>query len=118
MIKTGIDLVEINRIRSLYSVSFVDRILSKSERLFFDDIQNEQRRFTFLSGRFAAKEALFKALKTGDKTLNYKDITILNDEDGAPYIESFPHSDRYQTELSISHTNDYAVAIVLLEIKE
>jgi len=115
---TGIDLVEIDRIRTLYSRQFTERILSKSELQFFDDIQNESRKFTFLAGRFAAKEALFKALKKGDKTLNFADITILNDEDGAPYIESFPNHDRYKIELSISHTQSYAVAIVLLEIKE
>lgn len=118
MMTTGIDLVEINRIRALYSTAFIERILSKKERQFFEDIQNESRRFTFLAGRFAAKEALFKALKKGDKTLNFADITILNDEDGAPYIESFPKGQLYKTELSISHTDLYAVAIVLLEIKE
>lgn len=118
MINTGIDLVEISRIRSLLSTAFVERVLSKSERQFFEDIQNESRKFTFLAGRFAAKEALFKALKRGDQTMNFKDITILNDENGAPYIASFPNSDTYQSEISISHTDNYAIAIVLLEKKE
>lgn len=118
MMTTGIDLVEISRIKTLYTQAFATRILSKPELLFFEDIQNESRKFTFLAGRFAAKEALFKALKKGDKTLNYKDITILNDEDGAPFIESFPNCEHYQVELSISHTDNYAVAIVLLEKKE
>ena len=44
---TGIDLVEIDRIRTLYSRHFTERILSKSELQFFDDIQNESRKFTF-----------------------------------------------------------------------
>lgn len=118
MMTTGIDLVDISRIRTLYTPAFAQRILSKPELVFFEDIQNESRRFTFLAGRFAAKEALFKALKKGDKTLNYNDITILNDEDGAPFIESFPNIEKYQVEVSISHTNEYAVAIVLLEKKE
>jgi holo-[acyl-carrier protein] synthase len=118
MMTTGIALVEINRIRSLYSTALVERILSKKERQFLDDIHNENRKFTFLAGRFAAKEALFKALKKGDKTLNFADITILNDEDGAPYFESFPTCEHYKSELSISHTDLYAVAFVLLEIKE
>jgi holo-[acyl-carrier protein] synthase len=118
MMTTGIDLVEISRIRALISAAFVERILSKTEHQFFDDIQNESRKFTFLAGRFAAKEALFKALKRGDQTLNFKDITILNDEDGAPYIASFPNSEGYQSEISISHTDNYAIAIVLLEKKE
>jgi holo-[acyl-carrier protein] synthase len=118
MMTTGIDLVEISRIRTLFNNAFMERILSKSERQFFEDIQNESRKFTFLAGRFAAKEALFKALKKGDLTLNYKDITILNDEDGAPYIASFPNSEGYHSEISISHTENYAIAIVLLEKKE
>lgn len=118
MMTTGIDLVEISRIKTLFSHAFAQRILSKPELAFFEDIQNESRKFTFLAGRFAAKEALFKALKKGDKTLNYNDITILNDEDGAPFVESFPNSEKYQVELSISHSNEYAVAVVLLEKKE
>lgn len=118
MIKTGIDLVEIERIEKALSDAFIHRILSKREIDFFNTIQNDHRKLTFLAGRFAAKEALFKALKKGDLTLNFKDICILNDAQGAPYFEGFPNRELYQIELSISHTDHYAVAIVLLEKKE
>lgn len=118
MIKTGIDLVEIARIQSALSPAFLKRVLSEREFEFYQTIHNETRKLTYLAGRFAAKEALFKALKKGDLTLNFRDITVFNDDNGAPYFESFPHQDRYNIELSISHTDQYAVAIVLLEIKE
>ncbi|MCU0105346.1 holo-ACP synthase [Acholeplasma vituli] len=118
MMKTGIDLVEIERIEKAFSEAFVQRILAHKELEYFHSIHNEHRKMTFLAGRFAAKEALFKALKQGDLTLNFKDICILNDAHGAPYFEAFPNRERYHLELSISHTDHYAVAIVLLEIKE
>lgn len=118
MMRTGIDLVEISRIQATLTPAFLIRVLSAKEIEFYQTIQHETRQLTYIAGRFAAKEALFKALKKGDLTLNFKDITILNDDSGAPFFESFPNSHRYNIELSISHTDHYAVAIVLLEIKE
>lgn len=118
MMKTGIDLVEIARIKTTVTPAFIQRVLSVKEIEYYRTISHETRQLTYIAGRFAAKEALFKALKKGDLTLNFKDITILNDVSGAPYFESFPNHERYHSELSISHTEHYAVAIVLLEIKE
>lgn len=115
MIKSiGTDLVDINRLKTLDLNRFSERILSSEEKLLLDDITNEERRLTFIAGRFAAKEALFKCFKNGDKSANYKDFTILNDSHGAPYVSS-KFLDGLTCHITITHTNDHAIAFVVLE---
>ena len=109
----GIDLVEIARIEALLSDTFINRILSKEEKLVYDKITHHDRKLTFLAGRFSAKEALFQALKTGDNTANYKDFTILNEDSGAPYFKDF--NKPFVAKVSITHTQMYAMAFVILE---
>lgn len=116
-IEVGIDLVDNKRIESLMSEKFIERILSVEERQVFERITDHVRKVTYLAGRFAAKEAVFKALKNGDKTANYTDFSILNDEFGAPYIVSSRFSIFDTVKVSISHTDDYATAIVIIEKK-
>ena len=111
----GIDLVEIKRIEEKLTDHFVKRILSDSELTFYQSITDQTRRLTYLAGRFASKEALFKALRHGDKTANYSDFTVLNDEFGAPYFKKNDVLKDYRIKVSISHTAHYATAIVLLE---
>lgn len=111
----GIDLVELSRIRSWIEPKFIERILSDDEKKMYDTITHEQRKLTFIGGRFAAKEALFKAISHGDKQANYRDFSILNDEHGKPYVVSMYLSDHEKVHLSISHTKHYAVAYVVIE---
>lgn len=111
----GIDLVENKRIQKLSDEAFIKRILSSEEFGYYKMIQDETRRLTYLSGRFASKEALFKAISKGDKTANYSDFTVLNDEHGAPYFKKNEYIIDMQIKLTISHTEHYAVAFVLLE---
>lgn len=111
----GIDLVENKRIQKLMNEAFIKRILSLEEFDYYKTIQDEIRRLTYLSGRFASKEALFKAVSKGDKTANYSDFTVLNDEHGAPYFKNNKYINDMQIKLTISHTEHYAVAFVLLE---
>ena len=107
----GIDLVEIETIKEKLSDKFIHRILSDDELIRYSKITHPERKLTFLAGRFAAKEAYVKAYQAFDHPLNFKDVTILNNEKGAPYIVSnYRPSD--QLLVSISHTKNYAVAIV------
>ena len=116
--EVGIDLVELIAIKEKINERFIQRILSESETVFFNNIHDEQRKLTFLAGRFAAKEALFKAFKFGDKTANYKDFSIMNDEVGAPYLKPNRFTERASIKLSISHSIHFATAIVIVEKKE
>jgi holo-[acyl-carrier protein] synthase len=75
----------------------------------------------FLAGRFAAKEALYKA--AGAANFGFQDATILNDDKGRPYLaqsrvcfETIGLDSRTAAHISISHERDYAVAFVVLEL--
>ena len=110
----GIDIVEFEEIKERLTDRFVNRILSEQELLKYNQIRNSDRKISYLAGRFAAKEAYTKVYKKFDESLNFKDVIILNDEDGAPYIIS-----KYRPEdkliLSISHSRNYAIAICMKE---
>ena len=61
IIGIGIDLVELDRLKELMSDRFIDRILSPEEKKQYLNIAAENTKLSFIGGRFAAKEALFKA---------------------------------------------------------
>lgn len=110
----GIDLIEIDRIKSLLQrqPKLPERILSDDERIKFDGFSHEQRRAEFLAGRFACKEAFSKALGTGlGKRISFQDINCQNDEFGRPFIKF----EGFKVHVSISHTENYATSQVILE---
>jgi holo-[acyl-carrier protein] synthase len=100
--KTGIDIVKISRIeKAAESEAFVNRVFTESEREYCKNSAS-------LAGLFAAKEAYLKALGTGiDRRMT--EVEIAHDEKGKPYIKGVQNSD-----LSISHDGDFAVASVIL----
>lgn len=105
----GTDIIKIDRIS--LSDKFVNRILSVDEKLLFNALHLEKRRVEFLAGRFAAKEAISKALGTGISGLNFKDISILWDELHKP-ICSF---NELNIHISISHSDEFAIAFAIIE---
>ncbi|TLS34903.1 holo-ACP synthase [Pseudalkalibacillus caeni] len=113
IIGTGIDIVEIERIKGSFERNerFADRILTEGEKDKFNTLSGH-RKMEFLAGRFAAKEAFAKAKGTGIGELSFKDIEVLNDASGAPFIKS---ETKDNVHLSISHSKHYAVAQVILE---
>ena len=113
----GTDIVDLSRLKEK-DERFVHRILSDEEWKFYQTIQDENRKLTYLGGRFAAKEALFKAISKGDGNINYRDFVIINDEHGKPVLHEKPEIlDKYDIHLSISHTDTYALAYVIIELK-
>jgi holo-[acyl-carrier protein] synthase len=111
--KIGVDIVSNLRIRDMiHNEKMLKRLLSDEERQVFQQLGIEKRKVEYLAGRFTAKEALSKAIgKIGD--LNYKDISVLNEEDGTPLIRSQSFSGKIH--LSISHCDEYTVSMVILE---
>ncbi|WP_225885821.1 holo-ACP synthase ['Fragaria x ananassa' phyllody phytoplasma] len=112
----GIDLVEINKIKKIGMQILAPRILSLSENKIYLTFKNSQRQLDFLAGRWAAKEALFKAFKT-PKNINftnphYHEWSILNDQNGSPYLANT--NPKHQILLSITHTSNYALALVMV----
>ena len=118
----GVDIVETDRIRESVS-RWGDRFLKK---IFNDDeidyCCKRKNMFQCLAARFAAKEALIKALsgpQPGAKLPGMKDITVVNHPSGKPSISlSGGRYDRHIINLAISHERHYAVAVVFVETRE
>jgi holo-[acyl-carrier protein] synthase len=122
VIGLGIDVVDITRINTLlqkYGRRFLDRIFS------FDEIAYCMKRYdcaTCLAGRFAVKEAAFKALSAGRSSgVPFKDITV-DMHDGVPQLTLAGKANELSQSLgvvkhhvSISHDMGCAVAVVILE---
>ncbi|QBF23842.1 holo-ACP synthase ['Catharanthus roseus' aster yellows phytoplasma] len=116
----GIDLVEIKKIKKIGKDILAARILSSEEYQIYQIIQNPQSQLTFLAGRWASKEALFKAFQTPQKIdptcQNYYNWSILNDKNGAPYVKNNTCTTFFNPILiSITHTDNYALALVILK---
>ena len=83
----GTDIVNISRIKESIknNSAFKNKIFSKREILY---CESKKSSASFYAKRFAAKEALSKALGTGiRKDIKFKDMEILNDNLGKPYIK-------------------------------
>lgn len=116
IIGTGVDITEVRRLRQAvekWGNDFLNRIFTNQE------LENAKRRanpYQHLAGRFAAKEAIFKAL--GDKKLTWKDVQILNDKEGRPYCTVLNGKGKgVDIYLSISHVKTYAVANAVITQK-
>lgn len=123
-ILTGTDIIEINRIKeSIESLgeTFKNKIYTKKEIEYCESKRNAK--YQHYAGRFAAKEAIFKAVSEllNDKfEISWKDAEILNDINGKPKIEftSKELEDKIESiDISISHCREYAVANVAIICK-
>lgn len=122
MIQNGIDLVEIDRIRlSLESPAFLQKVFGEHERVAFLE---HGLRAESAAGAFAAKEAFSKALGTGIRGFSLKEVEVLHDQYGAPYFllsgkaAAIAAEQNLDFALSITHTKDYAAAVVTAFGKE
>jgi holo-[acyl-carrier protein] synthase len=111
----GIDIIDIKRIKKIikrYGDRFYTRILTEKEIEYCKSFSKPDLHF---AGRFASKEAYSKSIGTGvSKDFRWKDIEILNDKRGKPYINHRVDNEysKYKFEVSISHTDEYACAVV------
>lgn len=107
----GIDIEELDRFNDKIDSHFIDKVLSMEELNIYQTFTHDHRKQTFLAGRFAAKEAYTKAYQQFDRPLNFKDVSILNDAHGAPYIKSKYRPDDVLM-ISIAHSKNVVVAVV------
>jgi len=113
IIGIGIDIIEIDRIQKVidrWGEDFLKHIFNKEE---IEYAQKRKFPTQHYAARFAAKEAIYKAFGNY-KTLGWKDMTILNDEDGKPYCSLKDKNIKNKIFLSISHTKNYAVANAII----
>ncbi len=107
---TGVDIIEVARIEQAmtrWGEHFLRYVFCDEEIQYANQNKFPARHF---AGRFAAKEAVFKALDESFLPIGWKDIKILNQKNGKPYCHinkpEFPHT----IHLSISHSDNYAIA--------
>jgi holo-[acyl-carrier protein] synthase len=118
IIGTGVDITEVSRLKKAvekWGPEFLNRVFTKEE------LNNAKTRgsslYQHLAGRFAAKEAVFKAL--GDKNLGWKDVEIINDVEGKPKgILLNKKNKNITVHVSISHVKNYAVANAIITQKK
>ena len=119
MIFVGVDIVPIIRIENLIKERgnlFLNHIYTKLEQ----NICNSKKSpFIHYSGKFAAKEAVKKALLSSKltKDIPVVSIEIQNNDDGAPLVHILKDSIKYkQLQVSISHAGEYATATAILKL--
>ena len=110
----GIDIEALASIQNAVEKSegFAQRVLTDKEMERFASLKG-RRQIEYLAGRWSAKEAFSKAMGTGIGKLGFQDLEVLNNERGAPYFSKSPFSGKVW--LSISHTDQFVTASVILE---
>ena len=120
----GIDIIENNRIKnSIKNSNFLKRIYSTKE---LKQSKLSKNKTNFFAKRFAAKEALAKAIGSGFRNnLNFADIEIINDKMGKPYyLENNKIKDlikkkfnvkNFECFLSISDEKKYSTAFTIIQ---
>ena len=113
----GTDIIEISRIEKAINRTklFKEKVYTEKE---IEHIEKKKNPYASYAGRFAAKEAISKALGTGVRDFLLKDIEILNDKLGKPivylYNEIKKLAEGLKIQISISHSREYAVSTVIL----
>jgi holo-[acyl-carrier protein] synthase len=118
----GVDLVSIDRVRAIterWQDRFLHRIYSEAERR---DCFRRAMPYASLAGRFAAKEAILKALGIGwTAGVRWQDVQVINDANGKPVARVdgrvrtlIQNAGVTRIHVSLSHDADYAIAQAIL----
>lgn len=105
----GCDIVDLNRL-DINDDNFALKVLTVQEFSVYKNKKTPKQKREFLGGRFAGKEAFFKAVGIEKGLNSFQDIEILNDINGKPFLS---YSKSF---ISLAHENNYAVAYVIIEV--
>ena len=122
-VKCGVDIIEISRIQDSIEKlgdTFLNKVYTKKEIEYCES--KKKQKYQHYAARFAAKEALFKAIswKLEDKyEICWKDIEVLNNNQGRPELKliGVDLKNIENIDISISHCKNYAVANVVVLAK-
>jgi holo-[acyl-carrier protein] synthase len=116
-LRTGVDLIEISRVKlavERYADRFLQRIYTPAEQQLCD------KNYASLAARFAAKEAVAKALGCGLGDVSWIEIEVLREPSGAPALRLHGKARQMAKDLeltdwaiSLSHTREFAIAQVV-----
>ena len=125
--RLGTDIVYIPRIQAAverFGERFLTRVYTPAEQLDCGWGNSRDSAINKLAGRWAAKEAVVKALGTGWRGVGYTDIEISRSASGAPAVQLHrqatvlvQYKRAVEWQLSLSHDGDYAIATALLIYK-
>lgn len=118
----GTDIIEINRIKKAMEryPKFVDRLFSEEELEYYENKQwNPQN----IAGGFSAKEAVLKAIGTGLRKFKWKEVEIIRDNKGKPFVILSGRAKEYADDnyiglihVSVTHCKEYAAATAVAEV--
>jgi holo-[acyl-carrier protein] synthase len=121
-VRSGVDIVEVNRIDQAilrYGQRFFDRFFTLQE------LVDAHGQTPALGARFAAKEAVAKALGTGIGEVGWKDIEIVNGPSKEPLLQLHGEAARVSEilgvtawSISLTHTHEHAVAVAVALIEK
>ena len=117
LVGIGIDIVEVKRFKGLwkkFGKSFLNKVYGEEEVTYCLNMKYPE---LHLAVRFAAKEAIVKALGTGMKGVSWKDFVIGKKASGSPYVKLSPKAKQQlkrrkasKVLISLSHTHEWAIA--------
>lgn len=116
--QTGVDIIEIDRIKKACErKNFINRFFTSRE---LENIKGSKSFYAHLAGKYAAKEAIVKAMGTGFRNMKWKDIEVLNEASGKPVAvltgqakKIFEQKNFKSISISVSHCKEYAVAFAI-----
>lgn len=131
-VTVGTDIIEVKRIQdAIENNNLKNTVFTEKEIAYCES--KKVTKYQHYAGRFAAKEAVFKAISgylKGEYAISWKNIEILNDERGRPYVNlididakrfdyKYIENDcvdvkNVDIDVSISHVKDYAIACVTI----
>jgi holo-[acyl-carrier protein] synthase len=109
----GLDCVDIRRFKkNIHSKkNILTRIFTKNEIQYCENKEDPVQHYAV---RFAAKEAVIKALYAMDIELKYRKIEILNKKNGIPYVNILEKFN-YKIKISLTHSKHVAIAFVIID---
>ncbi|MCK9211262.1 MAG: holo-ACP synthase [Ignavibacteriaceae bacterium] len=124
VIGIGIDIIEIDRIKESvdkFGDHFLNKIFTQNE---LDYSLSKANKYQHLAARFAAKEAVSKALATGwNNDFNWKSVEISNEPTGEPIVKltgklsTFLGEDK-ELKITMSHSNNYVTCFAIIYLKK
>ena len=121
IIKCGTDIIEIKRIKESiekYGDRFLNTVFTRDEIEYCEN--KKMQKYQHYAVRFAAKEAIFKALSENiNVPEEWKGFEIVNTETGRPKVKlNINVINLENIDVSLSHCKEYAIAYVIAVIKE
>src|SRR3989338_5011045 len=113
IIGTGIDIIEIARLKQAidrWGDHFLKHVFHEEEIEYARKHQNPLQHY---AARFAAKEAVYKAINHRTH-FGWKDLKIVNDENGRPFCVFLNKPFKHKIFLSLSHSKNYAIASAIV----